>query len=688
MDDSPQPPADDVPPEQPPEFPAVAPRRKLRYWIGSAALALALLAAAVVLLLHFRNPDSDGDGLSDAVEAAGWTTAAGVVYQTDPNLADTDGDGLTDGEEAGELVSDDGDTPVYTSVTDPTSPDSDDDGLPDPVELAPWTTADGSTYQTDPMVADTDGDGLTDSEEAGDLVSDAADSPVFTGISDPTTTDTDGDGLPDPVELRGWTCTDGGTFDSDPKLGDTDGDGLLDVEEAGEESASGTTATYACVSNPRLEDSDDDGLSDFHEVRGWRSQDAEDYTTEPLLADTDSDGLPDGVEAGEPVTDNDGSVTFALISDPTMVDSDGDELDDLSELDLSLDPFDPDTDGDGLTDYQEVEEFGTAPDVVDTDGDGFDDAYEVEHQEDQGLDPLVVDEKVDAATYARDFARGFVLGELSPGDSLAWFAGNLVSGGSSFIPGVGWIAGTVSDVRDTIGLAIQQDWVGAGYSAVGLVPTVGDAAAAPAKAAAFVARHPELLVGVGAVVASAKWLPDKVKVSTLKRINTNWDELTDANVSEAALVRLQSSRQDLDSLAEATQRAGRKANTNAPFMKNGKAGEEYLEGLYADSVTGVTTQVTHSTAACVAVCNKSSRRIDVLADGVAHESKVGYKSLTSGIRRQIESDAYLVETGQIEAAHWHFFASDVTGKIGPSKPLLDFLDEKGIQYTIHLPDTP
>ncbi len=48
------------------------------------------------------NPDSDGDGLTDAEETGGMQVLYPyrAVY-TDPYNPDTDGDGLTDGEEMG-----------------------------------------------------------------------------------------------------------------------------------------------------------------------------------------------------------------------------------------------------------------------------------------------------------------------------------------------------------------------------------------------------------------------------------------------------------------------------------------------------------------------------------------------------------------------------------------------------------
>ena len=80
--------------------------------------------------------DSDGDGLTDFVEAkVGWnvdvayTTAngAGVAsyrVASDPTQADADGDGLSDADER-------------LGGTDPSNPDTDDDGLRDPCEAAP-----------------------------------------------------------------------------------------------------------------------------------------------------------------------------------------------------------------------------------------------------------------------------------------------------------------------------------------------------------------------------------------------------------------------------------------------------------------------------------------------------------------------------------------------------------------------
>lgn len=78
-----------------------------------------------------------------------------------------------------------------------------------------------------------------------------------------------------------------------------------------------------------------------------------------------------------------------------------------------------------------------------------------------------------------------------------------------------------------------------------------------------------------------------------------------------------------------------------------------------------------------------NRFVDLYSDaGIAHESKVGYTALTKRVKTQILKDEELIGE-EIKGAHWHFFRSSITGKIGPSEPLKKFLEERGIKYTIH-----
>lgn len=130
-----------------------------------------------------RNPDTDGDGLSDGDEV--------YRYHTNPLNFDSDGDGLRDGDE------------VNTYHTNPLKVDTDSDGINDNEEI--------NRYHTDPLNPDTDGDGLKDGEETGRY------------HTDPLKSDTDGDGLSDGEEIL--------KYHTDPLKADTDRDGLSDGEE-------------------------------------------------------------------------------------------------------------------------------------------------------------------------------------------------------------------------------------------------------------------------------------------------------------------------------------------------------------------------------------------------------------------------------------------------------------------------
>ena len=78
-----------------------------------------------------------------------------------------------------------------------------------------------------------------------------------------------------------------------------------------------------------------------------------------------------------------------------------------------------------------------------------------------------------------------------------------------------------------------------------------------------------------------------------------------------------------------------------------------------------------------------ARYIDQLANNIAHESKVGYTTLTERIMIQIQKDVELISKGVIDGSVWHFFESTVNGKKGASEELIKYLIEKGIEYIIH-----
>ena len=438
--------------------------------------------------------------------------------------------------------------------------------------------------------------------------------------------------------------------------------------------------------SPVSDDVDGDGLKDEVEKSGWLTRSGDEYITDPFNADTDGDGLSDSEEAGSVVADAPSGEPMHLgYSNPLVADTDDDGLSDAVEADLTLDPWDRDSDDDEIDDGQEVQVVGTDAASADTDDDGFDDGYEDTNADSKGLDPLVFNEKVSKTSYATDFAIGSVMGDAWRKDSFAWLAGNLASSGSSSIPGIGWIVGPLADARDAIASAIRGDWVGSGFSAVGAVPYAGDAVSIPGKAAEFVARNPDLAAGVAKTVVAINKVPDQVKVEASEEIWKNWDELKNAGASDGVLLQLQRGETNLDALADALKGSTRVEGPSGTFFANGPEGEKFLEGLYRVDAAVPGRQVSASTRGCIDVCNALRRRFDVLADGVAHESKVGQVRLSDSIKRQIRSDAWLTETGQIAGAHWHFFASAYNNKLGASRSVLDLLDEFSIPYTIHLP---
>lgn len=140
-----------------------------------------------------RDVDSDGDGLTNEEERAGWnlridrqgyglTLDAQVLdsedVTSDPANPDTDGDGLSDGEEQGK--------------SDPRRTDSDGDGLSDFDELR--------RYKTRPLSVDTDGDAH---DADSDVLPNSAlfDHAELLNFTSPTLEDTDGDGKSDLEEL-------------------------------------------------------------------------------------------------------------------------------------------------------------------------------------------------------------------------------------------------------------------------------------------------------------------------------------------------------------------------------------------------------------------------------------------------------------------------------------------------------
>ncbi len=349
--------------------------------------------------------DSDGDGLSDALETVLGTNPFdgdtdddglldgsedanlnGVVdfNETSPLLFDTDGDGLSDGLESGLSSPQGPDTNggIFmpdqdpSTTTNPLSPDTDNDGLPDGVEDTnrngwadgesdpnlPDSDFDGVGDAIEFPFGDSDGDGVfnvLDTDDDSDGILTAAEDPDFDGnpanddsdgdgTANYLDTDSDNDGVPDSWELA--TIDTDGDGISDYIDDDDDGDGLLTLSE----DANGD-------GDPRNDDFDADGLANYKDL------------------DSDNDGVPDAVEGFADLNGN-GIPDYI---DP-FVDSDGDGISDSVEVAIGTDPLDPDSDDDGLIDGSEdlnadgiLDAGETNPLDPDTDGDGLCDATRI-----------------------------------------------------------------------------------------------------------------------------------------------------------------------------------------------------------------------------------------------------------------------------------------------------------------------
>lgn len=202
-----------------------------------------------------------------------------------------------------------------------------------------------------------------------------------------------------PAALPAATLEPGATVEPDsvPPADPTEDAGSVTADATpAEEDASEDTSAGEAV------DTDDDGLGDEAEAA---------LDTDPTVADSDGDGVDDGTEVNDlgtdPIdtdTDADGTIDgdeVAQGTDPLTADvaetsaddpavetgapgdADGDGYPDDQELAIGTDPNDADTDDDGLLDGDEVFVNATGPLNPDTDGDGVLDGDEVTN----GTDP-------------------------------------------------------------------------------------------------------------------------------------------------------------------------------------------------------------------------------------------------------------------------------------------------------------
>lgn len=336
--------------------------------------------------------DIDCDGLQNSIEDSnGNGTWEPELGETDPRNPDSDGDGLTDGEEilhigrVEELLLQDELAIKFPERLDPLDADSDGDCLPDGLEVGVDEVAMLSLLARMPdrpkYIPSARCKGILEAGLTGELenaipfdenaplglhnMSALYDLDVET-ITDPTNDDMDSDGVMDGLEDDNFSghCdaneeTPDVLLEMDPTNPDSDDDGLLDGEE-GDRDGNGTVDEDE--SSPISRDTDHDGVDDGDEDRAG---------TKPGKCDSDEDGLSDGVEMGR-IQPNEIEGCHGLMAAGTNF-----------KKPTEMNPLNPDSDGDGLTDGEEdmnsngwLDHDESDPSITDTDGDTLTDGVE------------------------------------------------------------------------------------------------------------------------------------------------------------------------------------------------------------------------------------------------------------------------------------------------------------------------
>jgi Mg-chelatase subunit ChlD len=440
------------------------------------------------------------------------------------------------------------------------------------------------------------------------------------------------------------------------------------------------------------DDSDGDGLSDCQEIQGARDGQGRVYTSDPQNPDTDDDGLTDGQEITNDL-DSFGNATLntlllapigveylrIVLSDPGLADSEGDGVEDPLEYDIGTEKFLPDSDFDGLDDFAEINEFGTNPLNANSDGDNRDDGWEIIN-ESAGFDPNVYDEEYSKWRYASDFLAGGLCPQgwsFCEIDSVAFLAGSLAGGFALY-----------KDALDFIGGVTTLDFVGAGISAVSLVPYLGDAVSVVSKSIRFLDRVPlrKWIDGL-AFLAKADSIPRQVRIDILKVVDgTTVTKIRNHGMSDAALLRFVEKRIDFRILARSLDGAEDILRSPALY-KLEKDAENYLR---ANTPGALLRQIGFKPPNASPRGTNGYRYPDIYSPSTEHaiEVKNGYIRLDKDdfIKKQVLKDADLIADldTPIRAVTWHFFPN-VRGSVGLSDELRELLQEKGIPYVIHLP---
>lgn len=230
--------------------------------------------------------DSDGDGLLDVEETNGWTVefvdstgdcndcTTSIFVTSDPFQPDTDNDGLPDALES-------------ALRTNPRQRDSDGDTISDRDEFLPG-------FREAAYFGDDIADRLAAFEARCNVSPACSFTPAAEPIgSSPLDIDSDNDRVRDNAELDGWLIDLVGDNNppflvtSDPTIADTDNDGLTDRDErigADGFGPNNDNDTFDAT-NPRLPDTDNDDVNDIVELNQNDSGNIDHGKRNPLKRD-------------------------------------------------------------------------------------------------------------------------------------------------------------------------------------------------------------------------------------------------------------------------------------------------------------------------------------------------------------------------------------------------------------------
>jgi hypothetical protein len=320
--------------------------------------------------------DMDNDGIGDAcdddIDGDGLTNEQEEVIGTDPRNPDTDGDNISDGEEVG----DDPENPIDTDeddTIDALEEDSDDDGISDKDEAgdedldtpAIDTDSDDLPDYRDP---DSDEDGVEDGDDNCRLVvNPEQEDSDENGVGDLCQDDNDGDGVLDGDD----NCPNL----ANPEQEDTDNDDIGDVcdNDIDGDGVLNNNDNCPTAENSGQEDIDDDGLGDvcdddIDEDGHLNGDDNCPNVANPEQEDSDGDGMGDACDDD---MDDDGVANdednCSSIANPNQENLDGDDLGDACDDDI---------DGDAVLNEDDNCPNVANPEQEDSDGDGMGDACE------------------------------------------------------------------------------------------------------------------------------------------------------------------------------------------------------------------------------------------------------------------------------------------------------------------------